>query len=86
MIKNTLLIGALWAGLAVSTPALAQDAIEVASDGCFARGQAVADQRGATFVSAETVQRDGQTVCRIVLLHQAEDGQRPRKEEVFVDQ
>lgn len=84
MMKNTLLIGALWAGLAVSTPALAEDAIEVASDNCFAAGQRLAAQHGATLLNAEAAEQGGQSGCKIVLHFEAQGGERPRREEVFV--
>lgn len=91
MIKRTFITAAL-AGLLVapfSAPALAagvgEAGIQVAQASCFARGRAVAAQRGATLVSAEAAQRGGRQVCRVVLLFDGGGGERPRREEVFVD-
>lgn len=91
MIKRTFITAALASLLLapVSVPALAsgfsETGVQVAQASCFARGQAVASQRGATLVSADAVQRGGRQVCRVVLLIDGSDGERPRREEVFVD-
>lgn len=84
MTKSTLLIGALMAALAVSAPAFASGEVELASDNCFAAGQNLANQRGATLVGAEAAEQDGQSGCKIVLLFEAQGGDHPRREEVFV--
>ena len=86
MMKLNALISAVLAlGLALTPAAYGSEALELASNGCFARGEAVAAQRGATLVGAEAVQQGSRQMCKIVLLVQGEAGERPRREEVFVD-
>ncbi|WP_306118122.1 MULTISPECIES: hypothetical protein [unclassified Roseitalea] len=72
------------AGAAVSNGADGAGGLELASDTCFARGEALAVQRGATLVGAELAQEGGRAVCRIVLLVQGGSGERPRREVVVV--
>ena len=84
MLKSTLLIGALAAGLLASAPAFAESQVELASDHCFDAGQRLAGQRGATLVGSEAAQQNGVSGCKIVLLFEAQGGERPRREEVFV--
>lgn len=88
MSKRTFTIALLAGVLGLSGPAHAQSTdgvIDLAQNSCFARGQAVANQQGATLVSAEPAQQNGRQVCRVVLLIEGQGGERPRREVVFVD-
>lgn len=78
------LIGAFLAAPALPSPARAGDLVQLAGDNCFEVGQGVAARQGATFVGAQAARRNGQDGCRVVLLHQGRDGERPRREEIFV--
>ena len=86
MIKHAYMVGALALGLAVSPPAPAAETTQLAADNCFQVGQDVAARQGATLVGAEAAQRDGASGCRVVLLYEAQGGERPRREEIFVAQ
>jgi len=86
MFGNARIFGALMMGLALAGPVHAGDAIELASESCFAVGQNLAARQGATLVGAEAAQQNGQTGCRVVLLYQGQGGERPRREEIFVAQ
>jgi hypothetical protein len=69
-----------------AAPALADSKpVLLAAENCFAVGQQVAADRGATLASAEAVTKDGQTMCKVVLLIPGESGQRPRREEIVVN-
>lgn len=57
--------------------------VSVAGD-CHAIGQQVAAQNGGTLARASAERRGSQTVCVIVVLVPAKDGQRPRREEIVV--
>lgn len=48
---------------------------------CYAIGQRVAAQQGGTLAGARAENRGGQTVCRIVVLLPAKNGERPRRVE-----
>ena len=78
------LIGAFAAALAPTSPARAGGLVQLAGDNCFEVGQDVAARQGATLVGAEPARRNGAAGCRVVLLHQGRDGERPRREEIFV--
>mgnify|MGYP006892260733 FL=1 len=52
--------------------------------GCYAKGQQVAAQEGGTLAGAQAESRGGQTVCRIVVVVPARDGERPRRAEFVV--
>lgn len=51
---------------------------------CYAIGQQVAAQQGGTLAKATEESRDGQTVCRVVVLVPGQNGERPRRAEVVV--
>jgi hypothetical protein len=52
-------------------------------DNCYAVGQQVAAQRGATLASAQAVSGGK---CKVVLLVPGGNGQRPKREEIIVNQ
>jgi uncharacterized membrane protein len=58
--------------------------IIVAAADCYSIGQQVADQHGGTLARASESDQGGQSVCVIVVLVPAKDGQRPRRVEVVV--
>jgi len=71
------------AGGASGNPALASDVIPVGVD-CYSTGQKVADKNGGQLARAAPQNRGGRTVCVIVVLVPAKDGQRPRRVEFIV--
>jgi hypothetical protein len=58
--------------------------ILVAAADCYSIGQQVADQHGGTLARASESNQGGQSVCVIVVLVPAKDGERPRRVEVVV--
>lgn len=56
----------------------------VAAADCYSIGQQVAGQQGGTLARATESNQGGQSVCVIVVLVPAKDGQRPRRVEVVV--
>lgn len=56
----------------------------VAAADCYSIGQQVAGQHGGTLAKASQSNQGGQSVCVIVVLVPAKDGQRPRRVEVVV--
>lgn len=56
----------------------------VAAADCYAIGQQVADEHGGTLARASESNQGGQSVCVIVVLVPAKDGQRPRRVQVVV--
>ncbi|HVW55375.1 MAG TPA: hypothetical protein VHC00_06830 [Rhizobiaceae bacterium] len=59
------------------------DVIPVGVD-CYSTGQKVAEQNGGQLARAAPQNRGGRTVCVIVVLVPAKDGQRPRRVEFIV--
>jgi hypothetical protein len=59
------------------------DVIPVGAD-CYSVGQKVANQNGGQLARAAPQSRGGRTVCVIVVLVPAKDGQRPRRVEFIV--
>ncbi|WEX07724.1 hypothetical protein [Chelativorans sp. AA-79] len=51
---------------------------------CYAIGQQIAAEQGGTLAGASAETQGGSTVCRIVILVPAKDGERPRRVEVTV--
>jgi hypothetical protein len=51
---------------------------------CYSTGQKVADKNGGQLARAAPQNRGGRTVCVIVVLVPAKDGQRPRRVEFIV--
>lgn len=86
MIKHANMVGVLALGLAYSAPAPAAETMQLATDNCFQVGQNLAARQGATLVGAEAAQQNGTSGCRVVLLYEAQGGERPRREEIFVAQ
>lgn len=76
----------LFAASAQASPMPAAETGEyvVAAADCYAIGQQVADQHGGTLARASESSQGGQSVCVIVVLVPAKDGQRPRRVEVVV--
>jgi hypothetical protein len=70
--------------LAVQPAAPAATEIIQVQGNCNVVGQQVAAQNGGTLASASAQNMGGQTVCHIVVLVPAKDGQRPRRVEVTV--
>lgn len=71
---------------AMSNAALSAQTIELAADNCFAAGQRYAAQQASTLVAAEAASRNGQPVCKVVILTQAKNGERPKREVVYIPQ
>lgn len=55
-----------------------------ASGDCYAIGAQQAAQRGGQLARATVENRGGRTVCVIVVLMPARDGERPRRDEIVV--
>jgi hypothetical protein len=53
---------------------------------CYAVAEQVAQQSGGTVAKAVPVTQDGQPMCRIVILVPGQDGEPPRRQEIFVPQ
>ncbi|WP_311029194.1 hypothetical protein [Mesorhizobium koreense] len=68
--------GALSVTVAAMEPAAAAD--------CYSVGQQVAAQKGGQLAKARPETRGGKTVCVVVVLIPAKDGQRPRRAEIVV--
>lgn len=62
----------------------AATAMPAAAADCYAVGQRVAAQNGGQLAKARPDTRHGKTVCVIVVLIPAKDGQRPRRAEIVV--
>ena len=70
-------VSALFCAFAVATmPAAAAD--------CYSVGQRVAAQNGGQLAKATPETRRGKTVCVVVVLIPAKDGQRPRRAQIIV--
>jgi len=69
-----------------AAPSMPRQALVTVQSNCNAVGQQIALQNGGTLAKASMEQRGGQTVCVIVVLVPAKDGQRPRREEFVVPQ
>jgi hypothetical protein len=61
----------------------ADHVVTVAAD-CYAVGMRVAQQEGGQLAKATPESRGGGTVCVVVVVVPAKDGQRPRRKEVVV--
>ena len=64
-------------------PTAAPEVIPVGTD-CYSIGRKVANQNGGQLARAAPQTRGGRTVCVIVVLVPAKDGQRPRRVEFTV--
>lgn len=71
---------------AMSFPAQSAETIRLAADNCFAAGQQYAARQAATLVAAEATTRGGQMMCKVVILTQAKNGERPKREVAFIPQ
>jgi hypothetical protein len=69
-------VAAFSAAAAMAVPAAAAD--------CYSVGQQVAAQKGGQLAKARPETRRGKTVCVVVILIPAKDGQRPRRAEIVV--
>ena len=81
------MIGLTMAGLLgspVAGAAAERAEIQVAANDCYAIGMQQAAQAGGQLARATPEQRGGRTVCVIVVLMPAKDGQRPRRSEIVV--
>ncbi|MEO3998566.1 hypothetical protein [Mesorhizobium sp. CAU 1732] len=70
--------------MATAAPAQSNGEFMVASGDCYSIGAQQAAQLGGQLARATPETRGGQTVCVIVVLMPAKDGQRPRREEIVV--
>ncbi len=90
MHKVTHSLGAALLLLTVSTGAQAakqrSNQILLTQDNCFAVGQSIAAERGVTLVAAEATVQNGQKVCKIVVLVPATNGERPKRQVVYIPQ
>jgi hypothetical protein len=68
---------------AAGGPAASPQVIPVGAD-CYSIGRKVANQNGGQLARASPQTRGGRTVCVIVVLVPAKDGQRPRRVEFTV--
>jgi hypothetical protein len=59
-------------------------AVPAAAADCYSVGQQVAAQKGGQLAKARPETRRGKTVCVVVVLIPAKDGQRPRRAEIVV--
>lgn len=71
---------------AMSYSAHSAQAIELAADNCFAAGQQYAARQASTLVAAEATTQGGQNVCKVVILTQANNGERPKREVAYIPQ
>jgi hypothetical protein len=63
---------------------IAAAAVPAAAADCYSVGQRVAAQNGGQLAKARPETRRGKTVCVVVVLIPAKDGQRPRRAEIVV--
>lgn len=80
---TALCAAALFGASATAAPSGSGEYVVAAAD-CYSIGQQVADQHGGTLAKASQSNQGGQSVCVIVVLVPAKDGQRPRRVEVVV--
>jgi hypothetical protein len=64
--------------------AVAVMAVPAAAADCYSVGQQVAAQNGGQLAKARPETRRGKTVCVVVVLIPAKNGQRPRRAEIVV--
>ncbi len=64
-------------------PVAGQDVVKVQAD-CYAIGQQVAAENGATLARATASNQGGRPVCVIVIVTPGKDGQRGRRQEIVV--
>ncbi|WP_378943660.1 hypothetical protein [Mesorhizobium sp. ANAO-SY3R2] len=84
-VVTALCAAGLFASSAIAGPRQAAEGeYVVAAADCYAIGQQVADQHGGTLAKASESNQGGQSVCVIVVLVPAKDGQRPRRVQVVV--
>ena len=90
MHKVTHILAAALVLLASTTGAQAanerSNQILLAQDNCFAVGQSLAVERGVTLVAAEATVQNGRSVCKIVVLVPATNGERPKRQVVYIPQ
>jgi hypothetical protein len=80
---TALLVGeALWP--AVAAAQAHGMTMQLAAADCYAVGQRLAAETGGQLARATPATRDGQPVCRIVILVPGRDGERPRRAEYVV--
>ncbi|MGN6583703.1 MAG: hypothetical protein ACTHJV_08370 [Rhizobiaceae bacterium] len=71
------------AGMQPGDSSVLPDIVPVGVD-CYSAGQKVAEKNGGQLARAAPQNRSGRTVCVIVVLVPAKDGQRPRRVEFIV--
>ena len=90
MHKVTHILGTALILLIISTSAHAArestNGVLLAQNNCFAVGQSIARERGVTLVAAEAAVQNGRSVCKIVVLVPATNGERPKREVIYVPQ
>jgi hypothetical protein len=72
------------AALPAPVPDVPQQEVLLAQGDCYAIGQRYASQVGGQLARAQPESRGGRSVCVVVVLMPAKDGQRPRREEIVV--
>ncbi|WP_062016474.1 hypothetical protein [Aureimonas sp. AU4] len=60
--------------------------IQVAQGGCSGAAREAAQQSGGQVLSVQTANRGGRTVCVVTVLIPAQDGNRPRRQTITIEQ
>jgi hypothetical protein len=74
----------LFCSVAVALSVMAAAPGPAAAADCYSVGQRVAAENGGQLAKARPETRRGKTVCVVVVLIPAKDGQRPRRAEIVV--
>jgi hypothetical protein len=79
-------IGLLAAALLAAEPASPTTELTILAQGgdCYAIGEMVAAQNGGTLASASEAQQNGASVCQIIVVIPAQNGERARRMEIIV--
>ncbi|MBB3949341.1 hypothetical protein [Aureimonas jatrophae] len=65
---------------------VAETGLRVAQGGCSAAAREAAQQSGGQVLSVQTANRGGRTVCVVTVLIPAQDGNRPRRQTITIEQ
>lgn len=63
-----------------------QAGVLVAQGGCSAAAREAAQQSGGQVLSVQTANQGGRTVCVVTVLIPAQDGNRPRRQTITIEQ
>lgn len=66
--------------------AAAEGEVRVAQGGCSAAAREAAQQSGGQVLSVQTSNQGGRTVCIVTVLIPAQDGERPRRQTITIEQ